>query len=153
MIRDVVPSEWEVITCEAAKGSDLVLVSPTGPRGHKKYRATELQWHPTDNDSVLTCTVRLRKHSKRHYEPHKCGASYLNSGAVVVDSSTGAPLLDEDGNPLTGRRLLVGAVKDRNRDDVIDYSGRGDEDGDGMTDYEECESGRDPCKKEKKKRR
>ncbi len=42
-------------------------------------------------------------------------------------------------------QLFIAALKDNKKDDQIDYSGNGDEDEDGLTDYEECELGTDPC--------
>ena len=53
---------------------------------------------------------------------------------------------EETGLPLVTNRLFIAALKDKNKDDMIDYSGNGDEDGDGLLDYEECELGTDPCK-------
>lgn len=144
LVRDVVPSDWEVVSGVPENPLDLVLVAPTGQPQHKGYRATEIQWFPTDNDGSLNCTLRLRRHSNQQYEPHQCGALFLNVGAAALDSSTRQPLLDENGLPLRGRRIFVAAVNDHNHDGTIDWSGAGDEDGDGLLDHDEYELGRDP---------
>lgn len=148
MVVDEVPADWRVISCEPENQSDLVMHYPTGPaRGHQP-RATRIEWMPTESGSSLLCTIWLRRLDPHHFGPRKCGCLLINDGAAAVDSSTSAPLMDGDGNPLVSNRLFVAAVQDRNHDRQIDWSGNGDEDGDGLTDYEECELGTDPCRED-----
>jgi len=146
-IEDCVPYQWEVINCTPAEPTDLVLKFPTGKdeHGHLHYRDTQIQWYPSGTSGVLTVTVRTRPHSDNRWEPHNCMCLLLNKGAAAVDSSTGQPFLNGGGQPLVTNRLFVAALHDKNHDGVIDYSGNGDEDNDGLTDYFECELGTDPC--------
>jgi hypothetical protein len=146
LIEELVPREWEVVSYSAAKREDLVLVAPDGNRGFKGYRATRIQWFPTGNDSSLVYTLRLRKHDARRYLPADCGCLRL-PGASALDTNGLRRLLDNDGKPLVSNALAVAAVSDVNRDGTIDYTGNGDEDGDGLTDLREaCELGTNPCK-------
>jgi hypothetical protein len=164
LVEDVVPAEWEVevvsagattatadesraaTTSISADESDFVTFQPIGPRGPKGYRATQISWFPERNDSVLIYKISLRKHSAREYLPNKSGCLPLPA-AVALDTSTRSPLLDERGRPLVSNALALAAICDANRDRTIDYTGEGDEDGDGLGDYEEaCVLGTDPCR-------
>jgi hypothetical protein len=88
--------------------------------------------------------IRTRANG-REFEPRDCGAISLNTGAAAFDTATREPLLDPDGNPMQTAPLSVAAVRDMQHDG-IDYSGNGDEDGDGLTDYDEaCVRGTNPC--------
>ena len=146
LIQDVIPREWELVGCEPEHAGDLVTWWSTGRRKHRGYRETLIQWLPTNNDSCLTCTVRLRHHNHRQYEPHESGCLLLNGGAEAFDTAGEDALLDKDGQALVTESLSVVALTDHNRDGVIDYSGNGDEDGDTLTDwFEACVLGTDPC--------
>ena len=68
--------------------------------------------------------------------PYECGTFYLNEGA---QSWVGRSLLEQT-DP-----LCLAAVKDLNGGG-LDYTGAGDEDGDGVDDYTEaCVNFTDPC--------
>ena len=70
----------------------------------------------------------------------------MSAGPAAFDAVDETPLLDDALQPLTAEPGLLAAVRDKNRDRTIDWSGAGDEDGDSLTDYEEaCELGTDPC--------
>lgn len=177
-IEDCVPWPWEVVECVSDDpDGDLILVFPAGKyhdededlerrhapqvveaqasrpkrrRGKRGLRDTVIQWYPSTNDATLTCTIRTRPKSKsrRKFLPRKCGCLLINKGARAIDTSTSNPLLDADGLPLKSNDLFVAAMKDKDGDKRIDYTGNGDEDEDGLTDYEECERGTDPCDKD-----
>lgn len=99
----------------------------------------------TETVASLNCTVRLRPHSRIAFEPHQCGRLELNWGAEAVDPATQQPLLDADGQPLTSGRLFLVALRDHNGDGIIDFTGAGDEDNDGISDLAEAKMGSDPC--------
>jgi hypothetical protein len=104
-------------------------------------------WPATDSGSVIV-DVEARCHDKRNNQkcrPTSCGALYLNDGAKAY-------ALDEFGDPIyppiaVSNSLCLAAVEDVDEDGFIDFTGAGDEDGDGLSDYEEacgaCPS--DPC--------
>ncbi len=146
-IEDIVPFQWEVVRCVPDDPTDLVLKFPVGPSHARGYRDTQIQWFPADNDGCLTCTLRTRPSGRRQSLPSDCGCLPINRGARAVDtSSSRQPLFDDNGDPLVTNALMVAAVKDSNRDRRIDYTGNGDEDGDGLTDYQEaCVIGTNPC--------
>jgi hypothetical protein len=146
LVTDLVPAQWEVVSCIPALPEDLVLVSSEGPLVDRKYRATRINWLPTGNHSNLLVTLRLHNYDKKTYEPHKTGGLPLDAGARAVDSLTLAPLLDANGSPLVTQKLCVAALQDKNHDKVINYTGNGDEDRDTLSDYyEACMLGTDPC--------
>lgn len=143
MISDLVPSGWKVVDCTPSNSNDFLLLTPEGRPEHG-HRATRIEWFPTDSSGYLLCTVRTRAHGPE-FEPLECGDFPLNAGAAALDSATREPLLDPDGNPMKTAPLCVAAIRDMQHDG-IDYSGNGDEDGDGLTDYEEaCVRGTNPC--------
>ncbi len=80
----------------------------------------------------------------RSYLPAECGCVPLPAASAL--DANGLALPDQDGNALASNVLSVAAVRDANGDGVLDYTGNGDEDGDGLTDYfETCILGSDPC--------
>ena len=103
-------------------------------------------WPAADSGSVVV-DVEARCHDNPRNQkcrPTSCGALYLNDGAAAYE-------LDEDGEPIypplaVSNALCLAAVEDVNEDGEIDYTGNGDEDGDGFSDYDEaCFWGNDPC--------
>jgi hypothetical protein len=119
--------------------------------------STKIQWLPNPSTAVSTITVKIstRQRPNGKFAPTSCGALYLNDGAVAykADPLTGKPLVDPDtGEPLPPlfgptEPLRLAAVEDL--DDPpngIVGDGSGDEDGDGLSDWDEVyEFGTDPC--------
>ena len=151
-IEDTVPAEWRVsglvddsLNCEVAQANK-------GKKDDKS--ATKLVCLPDSTQGSVTVLADARCHDSRNNKkckPTSCGALYLNNGAAAyeIDPDTGEPVVDDEGNRLpplveTNSLCLV-AVSDLNGGG-IDYSGNGDEDGDGLLDHEEaCGIGTDPC--------
>jgi hypothetical protein len=149
LVRDVVPYQWEVVSCIPTNEGDVVQMSKTGFTRNRGNRATQIDWFPTDNDGSLICTVKLRLHQFAKYEPNSVGKLFLNQGACALNASTKQPLVDGEGQKLTTEQLLLIGMKDANRDKQIDWSGEGDEDGDTLSDwFEASEYGTDPTKKD-----
>jgi hypothetical protein len=149
LIRDIVPGQWEVVSCLATNPDDVVQLSRSGRALLRGNFATQIDWYPTDNDSSLVCTVKLRLNRLAKYEPANYGKLVLNQGATALDASTKRPLLDSEGQRLTTPGLFILGMKDVNRDKQIDWSGEGDEDGDTLSDwFEATEFGTDPTKKD-----
>jgi cysteine-rich repeat protein len=149
-IEDTVPAEWEV---KGLEGDSLncEFASANGKDDGKS--ATILVCLPEGTEGMVTVLVDARCHEKGNNKcrPTSCGALYLNNGAAAyeLDPATDEPMLDVDGNRLpplleTNSLCLV-AVSDLNGNG-IDYTGNGDEDGDGLLDHDEaCGIGTDPC--------
>lgn len=109
--------------------------------------ATKITCYPDADSGEATFWNEARCHGNRNNQkcrPTSCGGLYLNDGAAAY-------LLDEDGEPIyppidESNSLCLAAVEDVNEDGEIDYTGAGDEDGDGLTDLDEsCLYGTDPC--------
>jgi len=94
-----------------------------------------------DDSTLFHAEARCNKSGK--CKPNSCGALYLNGGAEAY-------AMDENGYPVgdplyTSNALCLAAVRDLNGGG-LDYTGGGDEDGDGLEDYAEaCDLGLDPC--------
>ncbi|MBT8060696.1 MAG: hypothetical protein KJO33_13940, partial [Gammaproteobacteria bacterium] len=108
--------------------------------------ATKITCYPDTDTGITTIWTEARCHGNRNNSkcrPTSCGALYLNDGAT-------AHLMDEEGEPIyppvaESNSLCLAAVEDV-YGDGIDYTGAGDEDEDGASDYEEaCGIGTDPC--------
>ncbi len=144
-------------------GDDDVLVSRGGKFGKNCRSATNLAWEPDDEaggDILVDVTTRVNpgkghaKHDVAIYSPTSCGPLALNDGAtafeideegnlvlIEVEEGVFEPVIIAQSDPL----ILVG-VADVNGDGVIDRTGAGDEDGDGLTDAEEAlDIGTNPC--------
>ena len=120
-----------------------VTVFKGGKRGKKCAGATHLWWTPLE--PIVTVGVETRQvpgegHQQPHYPPGKCGAFYLNDGAVVYPAIDGQP--DLTAEPLyLSDSLCLAAVKDLSLPVRVDPIGGGDEDGDSLLDYDEaCEN-------------
>jgi hypothetical protein len=133
MIKDVVPREWDAIflagtPCSVIRAderrnlfSDNFITCNAGTAASSLFLAAA---RCGDTPGDPTC------------HPYECGAFYLNEGAQTW---VGRSLLDQT-DP-----LCLAAVKDLNGGG-LDYTGAGDEDGDGVDDYTEaCVDGTDPC--------
>ena len=150
-IEDTVPAEWQVVgTVDDSLNCE---VEGANKKNNGKS-ATKLVCLPEGTEGMVTVQVDARCHDSRNNKkcrPTSCGALYLNNGAAAyeLDPDTGEPVLDDEGNRLpplleTNALCLV-AVSDLNGGG-IDYSGNGDEDGDGLLDHDEaCSVGTDPC--------
>jgi len=157
LVIDHVISDWTIVSCLPDNPADLVFVFPAGSARDPshillrevflKEKASVIQWFPAGNVGGLTCTITTSRRGRSdRFAPGKCRALPVNLGAVALN----AALDDEIGNALLTNKLFVGAMKDKSHDGVIDWSGNGDEDGDGLTDGEEIfELGTDPCKRNK----
>jgi hypothetical protein len=149
LIRDIVPAQWEVVSCVATNEDDVVQLSRSGRSFTRGNFATQIDWYPTDNDGSLVCTVKLRLNRLGKYEPASHGKLAINHGAFALDASDKKPLVDGEGQKLNTPGLFILGMKDVNRDKRIDWSGEGDEDGDTLTDwFEATEYGTDPTKKD-----
>jgi hypothetical protein len=128
-----------------------------GISGKNCRSATQIDWTPDSDTEMLEVGVSMREspgrgHKGPAFAPTSCGALYLNDGAAAfeLDPNTGDPITD----PVTGEilppllatgALCIAAVTDLN-DDGLNYTGEGDEDGDGFLDHQEaCDLGTDPC--------
>ena len=107
-----------------------------------------------DGSGMSVCSTIARCHDNKKNKkcrPTSCGALYLNDGAEAYAlDEFGDPLVDEFGDRLppilTSNNLCLVAVPDLDGSGDIDYTGGGDEDGDGAADHEEaCSIGTDPC--------
>ena len=152
IIEDSVPAEWRVtdilddtLNCDFAQANK-------GKKDDKS--ATKIVCEPEGTEGMATIWAEARCHGNRNNakcRPTSCGALYLNNGAAAyeIDPETGEPAVDEEGNRLpplgTTNALCLVAVEDLDGGG-IDYTGMGDEDGDGLDDLgEACEIGTDPC--------
>jgi len=171
LIVDTVPAEW-VVTQVAGNpivdgysdgpqpdgngGTGTVEVFPANLR-NPSNSATKIHWRP---DPTLASRINVVAETRESpgkknikFAPTSCGVLYLNEdGAMAFE-------VDENGEPLrdpeTGEKLppiLVSAplclagVEDFNGDGVIAGDGSGDEDGDGLSDFDEaCVIGTSPC--------
>jgi len=134
-IKDIVPREWDAIYV------------PTSPVPCSVIRADERRNLFSDNfitcypgDSAQMIFLALARcgdvPGDPMCHPYECGAFYLNEGAQTW---VGRSLLDQT-DP-----ICLAAVKDINGFG-LDYTGAGDEDGDGVDDYTEaCVNFTDPC--------
>jgi hypothetical protein len=163
VIEDTLPAIWNVsningdstglpLDCGGSTdfaGSGVIVFK--GGKAPKKCRgATHLWWSPLEPSiSVGAETIQIpgKGHQLPHYFPGKCGAFYLNDGAVVYPTIDGIP--DFTSGPLyVSDSLCLAAVRDLNAPIGIDPFGNGDEDGDWLSDYEEAcvnEFSTDPC--------
>jgi hypothetical protein len=157
VIEDTVPAEWHVIEIQG-DDTDLPLgcgedtsfdgdygtvdVSRGGKVGKDCQSDTDIQWVPPEEGATINVQTEARCHDNRNNtkcKPTSCGALYLNYGAVAYD---------EFGELVAGPTapLCLAAVSDLDGEVGIDYTGAGDEDEDGISDYEEaCGIGTDPC--------
>ena len=151
LIVDTVPAEWDVIMQDGDLGCTYESLGKKEGKGATRILCEE----PNDGSETFWAETRLHSNAKGRewYRPTSCGALYLNDGAEAyeVDPDTGLPLMDPDGIWLppiaTTEALCLAAVFDVDGSGGIVYDGTGDEDGDGISDYEEacgsCQS--DPC--------
>jgi len=154
LIEDTVPAEWDVELTDMTPPDSCMAAGANGKDNGKSATHIDCLW---DGEGMVTVLATARCHGTNgkgkntKCRPTSCGALYLNNGAAAyeLDPDTGEPVLDDDGNRLpplleTNALCLV-AVKDLNGDG-IDYTGNGDEDGDGFADWTEaCFWGNDPC--------
>ena len=133
MIKDIVPREWNafyqggtpcsIIRADERRNlfSDNFITCYAGTSAWALFLA-EARCGDTPGDPMC--------------HPYECGAFYLNEGAQAW---VGRSLIDQT-DP-----LCLAAVKDMNGGG-LDYTGAGDEDGDGVDDYTEaCVNFTDPC--------
>lgn len=135
-------------------GVEDVTVFKGGKSGKNCKNSTHLWWTPdtAEAESSLKVDVETREspgkgHTKRggdpKFAPTSCGALYLNDGAAVyVADENGDPITkDEEGNPIEplfiSNALCLAAVSDLNGGG-LQADGEGDEDGDGISDWNEA---------------
>ena len=169
LIIDTVPSEWDVVL---VNGVAVVDGSSGGPQddgaggtvqviaANQKQpdkSATKIYWQPqayVPTSLVIWVESRPRPSKKEpKFAPTSCGILYLNEDGAKVyecDPFTGDPLRDELGKLLppilVSNPLKLVALSDFGDDGIGQYDGLGDEDGDGLIDWEEVYvHGTDPC--------
>lgn len=134
IIKDVVPSYWDVMflggsaPCEVIRAderrnlfSDNYITCYPGSFGSMYFEAYARCGDEPGNPAC---------------HPKECGAFYLNEGAGLY---VGRSRIDQT------EPICLAAVRDLNGGG-IDYTGAGDEDGDGVDDYTEaCINFTDPC--------
>ncbi len=157
-VLDTVPAEWQVgetSTDPAGNGT----VSAAGANGKDNGKsATKIAWtidpqYPFGSLLVPITTRQSPGKKNEKYKPTSCGALMVNNGATLyeIDPETGKPVFDPaSGMPLpplaVTPAIVLAAVEDVNGDGMIDYSGQGDEDGDGIPDLVEVQRyGTNPC--------
>jgi len=172
IVIDTVPAEWVVtrVGGNAIVGGYSAGLQPDGNGGTGTLRvfranwrdpsrsATKIYWWPDPRLASSINVVATTRQSPGRYNvkfaPTSCGRLYLNedgAAAYQIDPVSRLPLRD----PVTGKQmppilvsnpLCLAAVADCNGDGVIAGDGSGDEDGDGLTDFEEaCVIGTNPC--------
>jgi len=174
LVHDRVPAEWDVTHVEFDDTSDDGLVLPLdcgedtvfsggfgeveigrgGKSGKTCNSDTGLWWMPGDDNTLNIQTLARCHDNNRNQQcrPTSCGALYLNYGAVAFlrDPETDDLVLDDNGDPILVEGptdpICLAAVEDVNGDGTFTWDGSGDEDGDGLSDFEEsCVMGTDPC--------
>ena len=145
VIKDTVPAEWDVVLMDDTLG--CFAASANGKNNGKS--ATKITCNePNPVNGMVTVWVETRCHGNNNNtkcRPTSCGALYLNDSAAVFEVDGLGEIIDPLNPISTSNSLCIAAVKDLNGGG-IDYTGDGDEDGDGLTDYEEaCVIGSDPC--------
>ena len=135
MIKDIVPSEWNVVFL-GGSGEPCSIIRADERRN--LFSDNFITCYPTD-DSEFLFHAQARcfdTPGDPSCHPNECGAFFLNEGAQTW---VGRSLLDQT-DP-----LCLAAVRDLNGGG-LDYTGAGDEDGDGVDDYTEaCVNFSDPC--------
>lgn len=155
VVIDEVPAEWQVIEVAGniivdgfGSGSDgnggTVDVMPSNKKPNNRS-ATIIEWAPDIANDSSTINVVVETRSKRsRFLPRDCGALSLNDAALVFAVDEAGGLLEP---PIfQSHMLLLAAIEDVNGDGHIGRDGTGDEDGDGLTDFQEINDiGTDPC--------
>jgi hypothetical protein len=118
-----------------------------------KTSATKIDCYPEVDSGMSWFWTMARCHDNKKNKkcmPTSCGALYLNDGAQAYElDEFGEPLVDQNGDRLPpifeSNSLCLAAVEDLNGGG-LDYSGAGDEDNDGISDYAEaCEGVTEVC--------
>jgi hypothetical protein len=169
LVVDTVPAEWNVTKVVLPDGTEIPIVDgfsdgimsdgqggvfqvfPANGKPNNKS-ATKIEWFPASGcvKSLRFC-LETRGRPNGKFAPTSCGLLCLNDGAQAFElDENGIPLVDADGNLLPPifetAPLCLTAVYDVNDDGVIDRTGAGDEDEDGLTDAQEALLlGTDPC--------
>ncbi|HSO19751.1 MAG TPA: hypothetical protein VLT88_09855, partial [Desulfosarcina sp.] len=136
-LKDVVPGYWNPVfqvagpPCNVTRADERrnlfsdVFISCTPPGGEGSYSFVAGSRGTLDPGGAV------------EFEPSECGAFILNEGAAAF---TGRSIHLGPTDP-----ICLAAVRDINGGG-LDYTGNGDEDGDGVSDYEEaCVFDTDPC--------
>lgn len=151
LILDTVPAEWDVDSVVSDNIDDDVDFFRAG-RGNPSKSATKIEWRPASDCSTLTVCVTSRGRGRSgKFSPTSCGMLCLNNGAEAYEvDEFGEPLVD----PGTGERLppimesdslCLAAVEDLNGGGIVG-DGSGDEDEDGLEDWDEVMIyGTEPC--------
>ncbi len=183
IIKDTIPAEWNVIEINGvaidplgkgqtpiaggsdANGSYTVFRSGKDPKGQgpkppkdspkKNNSSTTICWTPVLTGPVsLTVKVETRQSpsGKAKWAPTSCGSLVLNPGATAFVYDPNIAELVVVVGPTAPLNLV--ALEDLNGDGVVDLTGVGDEDNDGLLDGVETgtgiflsasDTGTDPC--------
>lgn len=168
-ILDIVPREWRVVEIAGQNvnlrpNSRRHVRLPDGVGGrvdafliNSGLGGTLLLWRPAAaNDAsalnVVVATRGLPLGSPREFAPFSCGPFLVNQGAEAFElhPTTGRPLRDPETGELLppileSNPLTLAAVEDLDGGGLVG-GGRGDEDGDGLSDgHEVFTVGTDPC--------
>lgn len=147
IIEDTVPAEWTTSLLDDDGGKASVR-KPGGPAS-----AAKITWEPDPSGGVIKIRAETSgPRSNGLFSPTKCGTLLLNEGAqaFLINPVNGKPLKDDAGNTLPpvaqSPRLCLAAVEDVDGNGAISVDGSGDEDHDGLSDYEEaCSFSTSPC--------
>lgn len=171
VIIDTVPAEWDVtsidgvpnlpLDCGGSETAGNLDLNRGGKAGKKCSSATKFAWTLTPSQPSQTVIVGTEtrespatiKHTNKtdKFKPTSCGKLALNDGAQAFEANPdGTLVLDLDGNPIPvgdpSNSLMLVAVDDLNGLGIV-ADGTGDEDGDGISDYDEVRFDvvTDPC--------
>jgi hypothetical protein len=143
-IRDLVPNKWDVVSAVPANAVDGVTINAFG----NGNGPTQIEWLPEQvaagctigGDARLAVTIRTREaNPPPNYHPRQCGTLRVNQGAEAFEQGGAGPPI------FSSNRLCLAALEDVNGFGIV-RDGSGDEDGNGVSDYEEaCELAQDPC--------
>lgn len=118
--------DMEILDVQKSNPSDETWIEPlTTP-------FAGVVWRPAGSSSSIEISLQTAIRGDGMSAPFECGALNLHRGVEIAESGAGRA-----GTVAAAGPLCVAAARDLNGGG-IDYTGNGDEDGDGLTDYQEA---------------